>query len=156
MHAPISEHSPAIKGSAYMTTIDTTSLQAEHSTPSLILKKWMDCVNQGDLEQLLSLYDEKAVLIPTFSNRLLSKPEALRAYFIQLCSREELSIALHEKTLISLPMQDDLYSVCGIYCWRFAIDEELLNFEARFSYVMKISSERPILQHHSSQIPRML
>lgn len=49
--------------------------------PRQILNHWMDAVNSENLEGLLALYDDTAVLIPTFSNRLLSKPEALREYF---------------------------------------------------------------------------
>lgn len=124
--------------------------------PEAVLKAWMRAVNDGDLEALVSLYDAGAVMIPTFSNRLLSKPEGIRDYFGKLCSREELSIALHEKTLIVHPMNDALCSLFGIYCWRFAIDGELLSFEARFSYVVDLARPHPILHHHSSQIPRML
>lgn len=58
------------------------------NTPELVLKAWMNAVNEGSLEGLLALYDENAVLIPTFSNRLLSKTESIRDYFIRLCSRE--------------------------------------------------------------------
>lgn len=125
-------------------------------TPEDTLKAWMQAVNSGDLEALVALYDVGAVLIPTFSNRLLSKPEGIRDYFGKLCSREELSIALHEKTLIVQPMNDAVHSMFGIYCWRFAIDGELLSFEARFSYLVDMARPRPILNHHSSQIPRML
>ena len=125
-------------------------------SPEDVLKAWMQAVNNGDLEGLLALYDASAVLIPTFSNRLLSKPEAIRDYFGKLCAREELSIALHEKTLIVRPMQDAAYSMFGIYCWRFAIDGELLSFEARFSYLVDLDRPQPILNHPSSQIPRML
>jgi hypothetical protein len=124
--------------------------------PEQILKEWMQAVNNGDFEALVALYDATAVLVPTFSNRLLSKPESIREYFGKLCSREELSIALHEKTLIVHPINDAVHSLYGIYCWRFAIDGELLSFEARFSYVVDLARPRPILHHHSSQIPRML
>jgi len=124
--------------------------------PEQVLKEWMQAVNAGDVETLLALYDEKAVLIPTFSNRLLAKPEKLRAYFELLSTREELSIALHEKTLGTQLIKDDVYAMHGIYCWRFAIDGELLSFEARFSYLLDMALPHPILQHHSSQIPRML
>lgn len=125
-------------------------------TPELLIKDWMQAVNNGDLEALLALYDDNAVLIPTFSNRLLSKTESIREYFAKLCAREDLSIALHEKTLNVQPVADNIYALHGIYCWRFAIDDELLSFEARFSYVMDFSRPKPIIQHHSSQIPRML
>jgi hypothetical protein len=124
--------------------------------PEHLLKEWMLAVNSGDLEGLLALYDESAVLIPTFSNRLLGKTGSIRDYFEKLCGREELSIALHEKTLIIQPVANAIHAMHGIYCWRFAIDSELLSFEARFSYLLDLDRPSPILHHHSSQIPRML
>ena len=125
-------------------------------TPQDVLEQWMQAVNNGDVESLLGLYDSQAVLIPTFSNRLLNTPDKLREYFEKLGSREELSIALHEKTLIVQELRNPLFSLSGIYNWRFIVDGVLLNFEARFSYVVDLSRPRPILHHHSSQIPRML
>jgi hypothetical protein len=126
-------------------------------SPQDVLEQWMQAVNNGDIESLLALYDSQAVLIPTFSNRLLNTPDKLHDYFEKLGSREELSIALHEKTVILQEIdKQDLYSLSGIYNWRFDIDGELFNFEARFSYVIDVSKPNPILHHHSSQIPRML
>ena len=124
--------------------------------PEQVLRQWMQAVGDGDADALMALYDARAVLIPTFFNRLLTTPQQIREYFERLCSRDELSIALHEKTLSVIPVKEDVYSMHGIYCWRFAIDGELLSFEARFSYVVDLSLDAPILQHHSSQIPRML
>ena len=46
--------------------------------PEDVLKEWMTAINNRDIERLLGLYDEKAVLIPTFSNRLLNTPEKIR------------------------------------------------------------------------------
>ncbi|MCQ3830285.1 DUF4440 domain-containing protein [Microbulbifer elongatus] len=127
----------------------------DHS-PRDILDQWMQAVNSADVESLLNLYDPHAVLIPTFSNRILNTPEKLRDYFEKLGSRPELSIALHEKTLTVQEMKSDQYTLGGIYNWRFAVDGELLNFEARFSYVIDLANPNPILHHHSSQIPRTL
>ncbi|MDN5053757.1 DUF4440 domain-containing protein [Aliarcobacter butzleri] len=124
--------------------------------PKDILEQWMQSVNNGNVENLLSLYDKDAVLIPTFSNRLLNTPDKLKNYFEKLGSREELSIALHEKTLLIQELKNEIYSLSGIYNWRFAVDGELLNFEARFSYIIDFSKPNPILHHHSSQIPRTL
>jgi len=124
--------------------------------PEAILKEWMQGINNGDMESLLALYDKTAVLIPTFSNRVLSTPGKIREYFERLSSREELSIALHEKTLIVQSINNDRYALSGIYCWRFALDGELLSFGARFSYMLDLTRSSPIIHHHSSQIPRML
>lgn len=125
-------------------------------SPRDVLEQWMHAVNTANVETLLNLYDSNAVLIPTFSNRVLNTPEKLRDYFERLGSRPELSIALHEKTLIIQEVNNDIYVLGGIYNWRFAVDGELLNFEARFSYVVDLSKPNPILHHHSSQIPRTL
>lgn len=124
--------------------------------PKDVLEEWIKAVNDGDIESLLCLYDNEAVLIPTFSNRLLNTPDKLKNYFEKLGSREELSIALHEKTLLIQELENQIYTLSGIYNWRFAVDGELLNFEARFSYVIDLSKTNPILHHHSSQIPRTL
>ena len=121
-----------------------------------ILKKWMDGINNADIGKLMSLYAENAVLIPTFSNRLLDNSEKIKDYFTKVGSKDNLSISLHEKTLITQELSLDIYSISGIYKWCFSIDGEPLTFEARFSYMIDITKEKPILNHHSSQIPRTL
>jgi hypothetical protein len=125
-------------------------------TPDDILKIWMAAVNKGDVETLISLYDKNAVLIPTFSNIILNTTEKIRDYFERLKTRERLSISLHEKTFHVQKIYDNIFELYGIYCWRFVVDEELLNFEARFSYTVNLDLPNPILHHHSSQIPRLL
>ncbi len=116
----------------------------------------MSHINRADVNSLAAMYSDNAVLIPTFSNRLLNNPQVIREYFERLSQREELSLALHEKTLMIHPVTDDIHVISGIYCWRFAVDGELLNFEARFGYMVNIALPAPIVHHHSSQIPRML
>ena len=124
--------------------------------PEDILNEWLHAVNKGDIANLLALYDKKAVLIPTFSNRLLKTPDDIQEYFIRLGKREQLSVELHKRTLIVQKIQENVYALSGIYCWRFSVDDEPLTFEARFSYVLNLALPSPIIHHHSSQIPRML
>lgn len=116
----------------------------------------MKAVNSADVDALMALYDVEAILLPTFSNKFLNTPEKIHDYFVRLASREELSIALHEKTLVCHAIQNESYLLNGIYNWRFSVDGELLNFEARFTYVIDLTREKPILHHHSSQVPRMI
>lgn len=125
-------------------------------SPMNVLNEWMQAINNADVEALLALYDEKAVLIPTFSNRISDTREKHRDYFERLGSRPGLSITLHEKTVIVQELSESLAALTGLYNWRFEVDGELLNFEARFSYVVDLAKKSPILHHHSSQIPRML
>lgn len=127
----------------------------EHK-PADVLSTWMDRVNADDLEGILALYADSAILIPTFSNRVMNTPDKIRNYFLMLGGRDDLSVALHAKTLEVRPIQGSVFTLSGIYCWRFSVDEELLSFEARFTYLIDLASPRPILHHHSSQIPRTL
>jgi hypothetical protein len=135
---------------------ESTRIDEDDAMPQNLMQRWVDGINGRDLEGVLDLYDENAVLIPTFSNRMLGGPARIRDYFETLCSREGLGISLRDKTLVVQPIADALFSLSGIYCWRFEVDGELLNFEARFSYLIDLAREKPILHHHSSQIPRML
>jgi hypothetical protein len=125
-------------------------------TPEAILSYWIQLVNSGDVDKLISLYGLNAALIPTFSNRILDTPQKIRAYFEKLASRENLNVTLHPKTIHTQKITESVYSVCGVYLWQFTVDEELLNFEARFTFVIAADSENPIIHHHSSQIPRTL
>jgi hypothetical protein len=124
--------------------------------PEDVLRAWMAAINCRDAEAAVALYDEHAVLVPTFSNRIVKTPEKIRDYFERLGSREDLGIALHETTLTVQPLGNDLHSLIGIYCWRFDVDGELFSFEARFTYIVDLKRPRPIIHHHSSQIPRVL
>jgi hypothetical protein len=124
--------------------------------PENILDKWLLAVNKHDIDTLLALYHKSAILMPTFSNRLLNNPNKIREYFEKLTRQKELSVALHEKTLNIQAIENEIYVLCGIYYWRFSLDGELIRFEARFSYILDLSQISPIIHHHSSQIPRML
>ena len=124
--------------------------------PNAIIHQWIHDINHRNIEDLLSLYHPEAVLIPTFSNRILDIPVKIREYFEKLGRREDLSIALHANPQIRQTISNGICSFSGIYCWRFSVDEELLSFEARFSYLLDLNDPKPIRHHHSSQIPRMI
>jgi hypothetical protein len=121
-----------------------------------ILQTWIDAVNQQDVAVLTALYNESAILIPTFSNRILRTPEMILDYFERLVAREGLGIKLRDRTLQIQGVGGDIYALSGIYRWQFVVEGELLNFEARFSYAMNTTKESPIMHHHSSQIPRVI
>lgn len=120
------------------------------------LSSWMQAVNSKDLKGLMGLYNETSILIPTFSNKMLNTRAKIWDYFERLASHDELNVSLHENTLKVQKISDNIYALSGIYLWKMAVEEELLSFEARFSFVLDISLASPVIHHHSSQIPRML
>lgn len=128
----------------------------QFNKPEDVLRKWLDGVNKGEVEDVLSLYSEDAVLLPTFSNRMFSTPEGIRGYFQGLGAKKNLRVELHEKPFHAIELSENIYFMSGIYCWKMEVDGEVLSFEARFTYNVNLKLAAPILHHHSSQLPRTL
>ena len=127
---------------------------AHYESPQQALQVWLDAVNAADVKTVTAMYKEDAVLLPTFSNKRLTTPEGRWGYFERVGGKPQLSVELHKRTLVVQQFSENIYGLCGIYLWKFEEDEDLLSFEARFTYTMDLSREDPILHHHSSQIPR--
>ena len=115
-----------------------------------------DLVRSKKLDEVIALYDESAVLMPTFSPHSIKKVAGLRGYFTQLSRREDLNVTLHKNTVVCLPISAHDYVLLGIYSWQFKVDETLLTFPSRFTFVLDLAKKSPIMHHHSSQIPRTL
>lgn len=121
-----------------------------------VLHTWIDAVNSGDLAPILTLYADNATLLPTFSPHVADSPAKVESYYIQLASRRNMSVSLHEKTVHSIHIKDGIHAIYGIYHFSFEIDEDLMSFASRFTFVVDLNSEQPIMHHHSSQVPRTL
>ncbi len=124
-------------------------------TARTVCRQWLDAVNARDLDAVLALYAPDAVLLPTFSPHVLCTEEQRRDYFANLAKQAALDVSLHEKTF-AVQRIGVVEVASGIYCFRFEIDGEPRSFEARFSFVIDQVAARPILHHHSSQMPRNL
>ncbi len=121
-----------------------------------VLFQWVSRVCSGSPDDIAALYHESAVLVPTFSPHTVVNTEGVRNYFGQLASRDGLGVRLHNTALRKQSFSDTLHTLSGIYSFEFEVDQVLLSFPSRFSFMVDISLERPILHHHSSQVPRNL
>lgn len=117
---------------------------------------WIDRVNAGVLDDIVSLYNDAAKLIPTFSPHGFKNREGITGYFTQLLAKEGLTARLHEASVFCQPIEGDWHVVSGIYSFEHILDGDLLTFPARFTFVIDLSDESPIHHHHSSQVPRTL
>lgn len=122
--------------------------------PKVTLNLWISRVNELAVEDLLDLYAENAVLLPTFSNDLLTDKTGLRSYFEKLSGQQEIEVSVDEESIVTQRFSDNLQAISGIYRWRFGTDDEAKAIEARFTFVFDLSLSSPILHHHSSQLPR--
>jgi hypothetical protein len=124
--------------------------------PEEVLYQWVSRVCSGSPDDIAALYDESAVLVPTFSPHTVTDHDGVKGYFSQLASRDGLGVRLHSKALRKQTMSDSLHALSGIYSFEFEVDQVLLSFPSRFSFLVDISRPQPILHHHSSQVPRNL
>ena len=120
-----------------------------------VIDQWIGGINAGEIEMVLGMYDEAAVLLPTFSDQTLESPTAIRGYFEQLAKRKSLHIQLYDHTF-GVQAPGDAAIAYGVYLWKFEVEQELMSFEARFTYVLNLDSKSPIVHHHSSQVPKAL
>lgn len=121
-----------------------------------LLSSWLEKVDSGDLEGVLALYCEDALLQPTFSTGFLSTPADIRGYFEELCAWDCLRVESGSGGLIEQKLSASLRSLSGLYTWHFLLHDKPVAFEARFTFIVDLSREDPILHHHSSQVPSPL
>ena len=119
-----------------------------------ILDTWVQKVNAGDLEGVLGLYDESATLLPTLSAQQAATPEAIRAFFTNLASKPALSVQLHSDTLTQYRLGETVVCLCGYYTFSYEKDPAVQILASRFTFVIDTAKNRPIVHHHSSQIPQ--
>jgi hypothetical protein len=124
--------------------------------PEEVLFQWVSRVCSGNPDNIAALYHESAVLVPTFSPHTVITTEGVRNYFGQLATRDGLGVRLHNKALRKQSLSDTVHTLSGIYSFEFEVDQVLLSFPSRFSFMVDISLATPILHHHSSQVPRNL
>ena len=103
------------------------------------------------MEDLLNLYAENAVLLPTFSNDLLTDKAGIRDYFEELSRKQDVEVSVDEESIVTQRFSDNLQVISGIYRWRFGGGDEAVSIEARFTFALDLSLSSPILHHHSSQ-----
>jgi hypothetical protein len=121
-----------------------------------VVHAWMNALNARQIDDVLALYAEDAVVLPTFSPHTLHNAAARRGYFEQLVGRPGFSVSLHERTLRVQRLTAGSEVASGIYRFQVDIDGEPLVFEARFSFLVELEAAQPVRHHHSSQIPRTL
>ena len=118
-----------------------------------VLDQWIEAVNSGDLEGLLDLYHDSAILLPTFQNDIFNSREQIRGYFSMLSQFDDLSVALEPKSLVAHEVSDHVAAFGGAYDWRWHDEDGQAHRRARFSFFVDTRHTQPILHHHSSEFP---
>ena len=118
-----------------------------------ILETWSNAVNSHNLEDVLSLYDQDAVLVATFSPVPLTTSDSIKSYFENLFSNPGAGVIFDYESINSQKLSESLEVMSGLYTFLKEQDGNQVKVAARFTYLIDTCSDSPINHHHSSQLP---
>ena len=123
-------------------------------SPEIIIDLWAQHFNNGNLERLLAMYQDEATLLPTFSPNLLSTPKQIEEYFVRTIEHQA-SVEIDDSQTIKRKLSENMYLMTGFYIFYFDNNRKR-EFKSRFTFLIDLSTEKPIQHHHSSQISESL
>ena len=118
-----------------------------------LVNDWAAALAAGNLVELLAMYDEDAVLVPTFSSEILKGHESLSVYFTSLMSYPDLGVDVHEE--INQNCHEGHRAISGHYTFSWGADpENRTSKDARFTFAVEEEGSAWIIHtHHSSENP---
>ena len=122
----------------------------QDQSPEIIIDHWVKHLNNGNLDRLLKMYHIEATLLPTFSPNLLSTPEQIKEYFVSTIENQA-SVEIDNGRTIKRKLSENIYLMTGFYIFYLDNDRKR-EFKSQFTFLIDLTTERPIQHHHSSQI----
>ena len=123
-------------------------MNAINFKPFEILNSWQHHLNEENLSELLKLYDKSCVLIPTFSSEILKDHEKIKEYFVKVIEVQKGKVEFQPNSIYEQQVGKNMYLLSGKYFFNLMEKEKI---PARFSFLVNLLSEKPILHHHSSR-----
>jgi len=123
-------------------------------SPESIVTHWAEYLNNGNLERLLDMYHIEATLLPTFSPNLLSTPEQIKEYFVRTIN-DQASVEIDNGRTIKKKLSENIYLMTGFYIFYLGNDRKR-EFKSCFTFLIDLSTEKPIQHHHSSLLPESI
>ena len=123
-------------------------MNAKNTKPFEILNSWQQHLNDENLSGILKLYDISCVLIPTFSPEILTDQEQIKEYFVNVIEVQKGKVEFQLNSISEQEVGKNIYLVSGKYFFYLMEKEKI---PARFSFIVNLLSENPIIHHHSSR-----
>lgn len=121
--------------------------------PVTLLRSWITAVNDRDAEKVLSLYDEDALLLPTFSAEIFRGVGQIKNYFKLVYKNDRVTVKTIDDTLVARDLGEGVTVLGGLYYWVLARQDTIRKQVARYTFCIDTKQDRPILHHHSSELP---
>jgi len=123
-------------------------MNAINIKPFEILNSWQHHLNEKNLSGVLKLYDTRCVMIPTFSSEILTDHEKIKEYFVKVIEVQKGKVEFQPNSISEQQIRENMYLLSGNYFFHL---REKGNIPARFSFLVNLLNENPILHHHSSR-----
>jgi len=112
-----------------------------------LFDRWNSAVQSGDPKKVTKLYDEKAILLPTVSNKVRHNHSEIEDYFRHFLAKGPRG-KIYES---NVRFFGDIAINSGLYIFTFENGEIV---KARFTFVYAHKGEGwRIVEHHSSAMP---
>ena len=128
--------------------------KSKQKNPESILRRWAKYFNEADLDGLLGLYHSNSTLLPTFVPNVLTTQEQIKEYLIN-CANQKAVVEIDNDAIVKQQLTENIYLLTGFYIFYFDNDRKR-EFKSRFTFLMDLSTEKPIQHHHSSQLSESL
>ena len=140
-----------------MNETNTNPTESEHAAAELVYQRWLKAVTSLNVESVLSLYADDAVLWGTMATKTKVGRERVREYFDWFLDRA--SLAASPITSEFHTLSPDIVSANGSYHFGLGgkgSGDPVAETEARFTFVFRknpASGDWEIVDHHSSLFP---
>jgi len=112
-----------------------------------LFDEWNSALKTGDPEQVVALYAQNAILLPTISDQVRHNHEEIKDYFIHFLENGPMG-TIDESNLRTFGL---LAINSGVYTFTF---KDGASVQARFTFVYQWNGERWLIaEHHSSLMP---
>lgn len=127
------------------------SVASAKPNPSVALSNWKDAVESRKLSAVMKLYDNDAVMIPTFAQSPLLKRSQIEEYFKVVLANDGVHVDIlesHPRILGDIAIDDGRYELS------YTQEGEQVSIPARFTFVYQLDGDKwMIIDHHASQMP---
>jgi len=122
--------------------LDQADMLKEPDVP--VLNKWLALFNAKDLNGIVEMYDNSAILVPSFSTRIRKTTDEIRDYYQTLFELNGLSI---EREDVVLNKSSHLRIDSGHY--KVSWEEQGMRTSHNLSFLMVVENEK-VMAHHNS------
>ena len=124
---------------------------SQSKSPENIIESWADFFNSGNVQEILNLYHNNSVLLPTFLPGILSTKDQIKDYFVRAI-QSNVRVEIDQNQTLVREISKNNYVLSGSYV--FIINKENdIKYNSRFTFLVNMESKSPIKHHHSSRVP---